>query len=103
MLRTKPKEVQALLRDLLIGVTNFFRDTAAWQALQAIIPDLFVGKGAGAQVHVWVAGCASGEVCMLKTATRRTDIASQAIQAPAAGDSQPASASVPACSWWTEW
>jgi two-component system, chemotaxis family, CheB/CheR fusion protein len=61
-LRATPGEAQALFRDLLIGVTNFFRDPEAFALLQSQgIPTLFAGKSAGAPVRVWVCGCASGE------------------------------------------
>ncbi|HEY6187811.1 MAG TPA: chemotaxis protein CheB, partial [Pyrinomonadaceae bacterium] len=57
-----PAEATALLKDLLISVTNFFRDPKAFEALQReITPKLFEGKGADDQVRVWVAGCATGE------------------------------------------
>jgi two-component system CheB/CheR fusion protein len=61
VLRGQPDEVDALLKDLLISVTNFFRDPAAWAALQAILPQLFAGKGPTDQVRVWVPACATGE------------------------------------------
>ena len=62
LLRERPAEARALLKDLLISVTNFFRDREAFAALeQEIIPRLFDGKGAGDHVRVWVAGCATGE------------------------------------------
>jgi two-component system CheB/CheR fusion protein len=61
LLRGNPEESAALLRDLLISVTNFFRDPPAWQALAAAIPGLFRGKQADDAVRVWVAGCATGE------------------------------------------
>ena len=61
VLRTRPEEVQALLRDLLISVTNFFRYPAVWEALKAIIPQLFADKEGDNQVRVWVASCATGE------------------------------------------
>jgi two-component system CheB/CheR fusion protein len=55
-------EAQALLKDLLISVTNFFRDCEAFEALErGFIRRLFEGKGAGDQVRAWVAGCATGE------------------------------------------
>ncbi|MHB0878175.1 MAG: chemotaxis protein CheB [Anaerolineae bacterium] len=61
-LQQDPDEVEALLRDLLIGVTNFFRDPEAFAALeQRVIPRLFAGKPAGAPVRVWVPGCSTGE------------------------------------------
>jgi len=57
-----PAEVEALFRDLLIGVTNFFRDTEAFQALEEqVIPKLFVDKPAGAVIRVWCPGCSTGE------------------------------------------
>jgi two-component system, chemotaxis family, CheB/CheR fusion protein len=56
------KEVGALFRDLLITVTNFFRDADAFQNLAAVvIPKLFEGRGAEDTVRVWVPGCATGE------------------------------------------
>jgi len=61
-LRRSPDEVRLLFHDLLIGVTSFFRDPAAFAALaQQVIPRLFDGKGANDQVRIWVPGCASGE------------------------------------------
>jgi len=57
-----PAEVEALFRDLLIGVTNFFRDTEAFQALEEqVIPKLFVEKPAGSVIRVWCPGCSTGE------------------------------------------
>ena len=61
-LQQTPAEVEALFRDLLIGVTNFFRDPEAFVALQEqVIPRLFAGKDAGAVIRVWVPGCSTGE------------------------------------------
>ena len=61
-LRNNPAEAQALFRDLLIGVTNFFRDPDAFAVLETkVIPQLFAGKPADAPVRVWVCGCATGE------------------------------------------
>jgi two-component system CheB/CheR fusion protein len=55
-------EAHALFRDLLIGVTNFFRDTDAFAALQTTgIPRLFEGVPPGGPVRVWVCGCSTGE------------------------------------------
>jgi two-component system CheB/CheR fusion protein len=60
--KTNPDEVRALFRDLLIGVTNFFRDTEAFRTLEIrVVPKLFEGKSASDEVRVWVAGCATGE------------------------------------------
>ena len=61
-LQQTPAEVEALFRDLLIGVTSFFRDPEIFQVLQEqIIPRLFEGKPAGSAVRVWSAGCSTGE------------------------------------------
>ena len=61
-LRRDPKEVSALFRDLLINVTNFFRDADAFDALRdQVIPKLFDGRGADETVRVWVPGCSTGE------------------------------------------
>ena len=55
-------EVLMLFRDLLIGVTSFFRDTETFEALsQTVVPKLFEGKGPDNTVRVWVSGCATGE------------------------------------------
>jgi chemotaxis methyl-accepting protein methylase len=51
----------ALLQDLLISVTNFFRDQEAFQAVQSELSKLFADKNSDHQVRVWVPGCATGE------------------------------------------
>jgi two-component system, chemotaxis family, CheB/CheR fusion protein len=61
-LRRDPQEVHALFRDLLINVTNFFRDGDAFENLAtSVVPKLFEGRGADDTVRVWVPGCATGE------------------------------------------
>jgi two-component system CheB/CheR fusion protein len=61
-LQQTPADVESLFRDLLIGVTSFFRDTEAFAALQEqAIPRLFAGKPNGAVIRVWVPGCSTGE------------------------------------------
>ncbi len=60
-LRTHPGEAGALLQDLLISVTNFFRDPAAFEALEAHLPELFRNKTQTDSVRVWVPACATGE------------------------------------------
>jgi len=61
-LRQDAAEVDALLQDLLIGVTSFFRDPSAFAALdEVVIAKLFEGKGAEDTVRVWVPGCSTGE------------------------------------------
>ncbi len=97
-----PAEAEALFRDLLIGVTNFFRDPKAFLALEKqIIPRIFAGKPADSFIRVWVPGCSTGEEAysiailfqeyleMLKKSFRvqvfATDIDGQAITTARAG------------------
>ncbi|MEM7781896.1 MAG: CheR family methyltransferase [Planctomycetota bacterium] len=55
-------EETLLLRDLLIGVTHFFRDKEAFETLQHEgITKILNAKKDGDEVRVWVAGCATGE------------------------------------------
>jgi two-component system CheB/CheR fusion protein len=62
VLETNPDEPRALLRDMLISVTHFFRDPDAFAALQTkVIPQLFANKDVAEDVRVWVPGCATGE------------------------------------------
>ena len=61
-LQQTPVELEALFRDLLIGVTNFFRDAEAFDVLeQQVIPKLFEGKPAGSTIRAWSTGCSTGE------------------------------------------
>jgi two-component system CheB/CheR fusion protein len=62
LLQRDKNEVILLFRDLLIGVTSFFRDGTTFQLVEdVILPRLFHGKGSKDQVRVWVPGCATGE------------------------------------------
>ncbi|HXR87825.1 MAG TPA: chemotaxis protein CheB, partial [Stellaceae bacterium] len=62
VLRDSAEEAQALLGDLLISVTTFFRDNDAFAALKAhFLPQLFTDREASDTLRVWVAGCATGE------------------------------------------
>jgi two-component system CheB/CheR fusion protein len=83
-LRTHPGEAGALLQDLLISVTNFFRDREAYEALAAHVPELFRGKGPNECVRAWVPACASGEeaysIAMLLAEHARTLEAPPVIQ-----------------------
>jgi two-component system CheB/CheR fusion protein len=61
-LHAHPEETRPLLKDMLIGVTNFFRDREAFEALEReVLPGLFEQRAADDPVRVWVAGCATGE------------------------------------------
>lgn len=61
-LKQNPKEVVSLFRDLLINVTNFFRDTDAFEKLATVVvPKLFENKTSENTIRIWVPGCATGE------------------------------------------
>jgi two-component system CheB/CheR fusion protein len=61
-LRSDPRELSSLYEDLLIGVTRFFRDDDAFEALEhRIIPELVERTDADEQIRVWVPGCATGQ------------------------------------------
>ncbi len=61
-LHREPDEAAALFADLLIGVTNFFRDPGAFKVLEEeVIPKLFAGKAADSTIRLWSAGCSTGE------------------------------------------
>ena len=61
LLRENEREVDTLVRDLLINVTRFFRDKKAFEYLETHVIDSLVAEEGGAEVRVWVAGCSSGE------------------------------------------
>ena len=95
-------EVEVLFRDILIGVTGFFRDPEVYGVLEEhVIPRIFEGKPVDGTVRVWSTGCATGEEAYslaillaeqqeaLKRSFRiqvfATDIDSQAISVARAG------------------
>jgi two-component system CheB/CheR fusion protein len=62
LLRSDSVEVQHLFQDLLIGVTQFFRDPSEYEVLEReAVPAIFAGRGRDQKVRVWVVGCATGE------------------------------------------
>ncbi len=60
-LEREPAELDAIYRDLLIGVTRFFRDPEAFTRLKATLETLVQRLPAGEELRIWVAGCATGE------------------------------------------
>ncbi|QPK64543.1 PAS domain-containing protein [Methylomonas sp. LL1] len=61
-LRENPQELDLLFKELLIGVTNFFRDPAIWEALKNnAIPTLLAQYPAGKVLRAWVPACSTGE------------------------------------------
>lgn len=61
-LQENPQELSLLFKEMLIGVTSFFRDPAAWDQLrQEAIPALLAGRPADGTLRAWVPGCSTGE------------------------------------------
>ena len=60
-LRENPHEIDVLFNELLIGVTKFFRDSAAFESLQEKLRTLLGQKKQGEPVRIWIAGCSTGE------------------------------------------
>jgi two-component system, chemotaxis family, CheB/CheR fusion protein len=62
LLQENPQELELLFKELLIGVTNFFRDADAWVQLQdEVIPALLKDRPPSQALRVWVPGCSTGE------------------------------------------
>ena len=61
-LQENPMEIEILFKELLIGVTNFFRDPSVWEGLkEKVIPEYIDKLPAGSTIRVWVPGCSTGE------------------------------------------
>jgi len=61
-LRENPQELDLLFKELLIGVTSFFRDRSAWDHLRKeALPSLLADHRTGSPLRAWVAGCSTGE------------------------------------------
>jgi two-component system CheB/CheR fusion protein len=61
-LSENPQEVDLLFKELLIGVTNFFRDPPFWQELKdTVLPALLARRTPGTPLRAWVVGCSTGE------------------------------------------
>ena len=78
LLRERPEEPELLFREVLIRVTRFFRDPAAFDALALLIPPLLAKGNLQDPVRVWVPGCATGEeaysiAILFKEALARAD------------------------------
>ena len=80
-----PREAVILFKELLIGVTNFFRDKEAFEALRdKAIPQLFQNRSSDNPVRIWVPGCATGEeaysIAMLCQDAIRTTVRNPSVQ-----------------------
>jgi two-component system CheB/CheR fusion protein len=61
-LQKTPAEVHILFKDMLIGVTNFFRDPDAFKVLkEQSLPAMLGAKQAGSPIRIWIVGCSTGE------------------------------------------
>ena len=61
-LRENPQEVELLFRELLIGVTGFFRDPEAWEQLRdEVMPELLADRPSNQVLRAWIPACATGE------------------------------------------
>ncbi len=61
-LQKNQEEVLKLFQELLIGVTSFFRDAAAFEAIEkTVIPNIINSKSDGDTIRIWVPGCSTGE------------------------------------------
>ncbi|NBC29227.1 MAG: PAS domain-containing protein [Spirochaetes bacterium] len=57
-----PQEVTILFKEILIGVTKFFRDPEAFEVLaEEVLPEIFENSGSNGAIRVWVPGCSTGE------------------------------------------
>ena len=61
LLQGSEEEIKALLKDILISVTSFFRDPEAFEALKIQIKNMVNTKSPDNDLRIWVAGCATGE------------------------------------------
>jgi two-component system, chemotaxis family, CheB/CheR fusion protein len=61
-LTENPKEIEILFKELLIGVTSFFRDAAVWEKLRdTILPEIISKLEPGSILRAWIPGCSTGE------------------------------------------
>jgi two-component system CheB/CheR fusion protein len=101
-LQENRNEVEALYRDILINVTSFFRDPAAFEALQErVYPEILKDRAPAETIRIWVPGCSTGEeayshaISLLEYVTRvraevsvqifGTDLSVSAIQSARSG------------------
>jgi two-component system CheB/CheR fusion protein len=62
LLQQNPQELDLLFKELLIGVTSFFRDPPVWEEIKNnVLPALLARRTSGARLRAWVVGCSTGE------------------------------------------
>jgi two-component system, chemotaxis family, CheB/CheR fusion protein len=82
--RENPQELDLLFKELLIGVTSFFRDPTVWQELKdQVLPALLAGRAPGSRLRAWTVGCSTGEEAFsLAIAFRELTASQPAAEAP---------------------
>jgi len=61
-LQSNPKELNILFKELMIGVTSFFRDIEVWERLkEKVFPDVIRARQSNSIVRAWIPGCSTGE------------------------------------------
>lgn len=61
-LERNPAEIDLLFKELLIGVTDFFRDAQVWKSLaESALPELLASRSSGREMRAWCVGCSTGE------------------------------------------
>ena len=61
-LQENPKEIEILFKEIMIGVTSFFRDHHVWEKLdEKVIPDILAKLPSGSNLRAWIPACSSGE------------------------------------------
>ncbi len=61
-LQDNPQELELLFKELLIGVTSFFREPTEWELLKTkVMPELLAERAPSNTLRVWVSGCSTGE------------------------------------------
>lgn len=61
LLSSDSSEIDRVVRELLIGVTSFFRDPKVWEAMEDPVTKLIQSKGDRESIRIWIPGCSSGE------------------------------------------
>ncbi|MDP1995469.1 MAG: CheR family methyltransferase, partial [Ignavibacteria bacterium] len=61
LLQENPAEIETLFKELLIGVTSFFRDPESFVKLKKLLTELVKSKPENGQIRIWVPGCSTGE------------------------------------------
>jgi two-component system CheB/CheR fusion protein len=85
--RQNPQELDLLFKEMLIGVTSFFRDPEVWKDLkESVLPGLIARSPQGGRLRAWVVGCSTGEEAYSLAMLFREVVEGMAKEAPPAAD-----------------